>query len=173
MAAKPCDLWHHRWGTFWSSWIGGHACKISPRSVPPFQRRFFLKKNNGCWATWPMTSSFFCINQFIPRWPSKIFILIGYSVLHMQLWCHTEGTDDIIKSLIPHVEYLTRATFQFFFNGAVSEIQRSNASHFFPTWLPYHVTYDIIINIKTFYVSIRTNGENFLSIRQAVPEKRG
>jgi len=40
----------------------------------------------------------------------------------------------------------------------------------FPTWLPHHVTYNIII-IKTFYMSSRTNGENFVSIRQAVAEK--
>ena len=56
--------------------------------------------------------------------------------------------------------------------GAVSEIQRSKVFLFFPIWLPHHVTYDIIIIIKTFYMRIRTYGEYFISIRQVVPEKR-
>ena len=55
-----------------------------------------------------------------------------------------------------------------FFLGAVSEMQRSKV---FPTWLPHHVTYDIIIINRTFYVSSRSNGENLVSIRQAVAEK--
>ena len=44
-------------------------------------------------------------------------------------------------------------------------------SKVFPTWLPYHVTSDVISVIKTFHMSIRTNGGNLLSIRQAVAEK--
>ena len=55
--------------------------------------------------------------------------------------------------------------------GAVSEIQRSKVFFVFPIWLPHHVIYDVTIIIKTFYVSSRTNGENFDSIRQAVAEK--
>ena len=41
----------------------------------------------------------------------------------------------------------------------------------FSIWLPQHVAYDVIIIIKTFYMSSRTNEENFGSIRQAVAEK--
>jgi len=41
----------------------------------------------------------------------------------------------------------------------------------FPTWLPHHVTYDVIIISITFYLSRRSCGENFVSIRQAVAEK--
>ena len=33
------------------------------------------------------------------------------------------------------------------------------------------MTYDIIIIIKTFYISSRTNGGNFVSIRQVITEK--
>ena len=43
--------------------------------------------------------------------------------------------------------------------------------YIFPTWLPHHMTDDVIIIIKTFYTSSRTNGEDFVSIRQAVAEK--
>ena len=41
----------------------------------------------------------------------------------------------------------------------------------FPIWLPHHVTYDVIILIDTFHMTRRTNGENFVSIRQAVAKK--
>ena len=41
----------------------------------------------------------------------------------------------------------------------------------FQTWLPYHMTCDVTIIIKTFYISSRSDGENFVSIRQAVAEK--
>ena len=30
----------------------------------------------------------------------------------------------------------------------------------FPIWLPHHVTYDIIIIIKTFYLSSRSGGDD-------------
>ena len=36
----------------------------------------------------------------------------------------------------------------------------------FPTWLPHHVTYDVMVVIATFYMSSNTNRENFVSIRQ-------
>jgi len=35
----------------------------------------------------------------------------------------------------------------------------------------HHVTYDVIIIIETFYMNSRTDGENLVSIRQAVVEK--
>ena len=57
-----------------------------------------------------------------------------------------------------------------FFLGAVSEIQRSNF-FVFPIWLSLHETYDVIIIIKTFYMSSCTDDENFISIRQAVASK--
>ena len=73
-------------------------------------------------------------------------------------------------TLFPHEEYLLFAKFQLFFHGVVSEIQRSKFCRF-PTWLPHHVTSDVIIIIKTFYMSSCTYGANFVSIRQAVAEK--
>ena len=41
----------------------------------------------------------------------------------------------------------------------------------FLTWLTHHMTDDIIIFIATFHISSRTNGENFVSIRQVLVEK--
>ena len=88
----------------------------------------------------------------------------------MQLWRHIEGTYGIIKIiLIPHEEYLICAKFQLFV-GAFRDTEVQSFS-IFPIWLPHHMTYDVIIIIKTFYMSSRTNGENFVSIRQAVAEK--
>ena len=57
-----------------------------------------------------------------------------------------------------------------FFLGVVSEIEVQSFFRF-SNWLPHHVAYDIIIIIKTFYMSSCTNGENFVSIRQAVAVK--
>ena len=57
-----------------------------------------------------------------------------------------------------------------FFLDAVSEIALKSFS-VFPTWLLHHVTDNIIIMIKTFNMSIRTDSENFVSIQQAVVEK--
>jgi len=59
------------------------------------------------------------------------------------------------------------------FVGVVSEMLRSKVffSSVFPIWLPHPVTLDIIIIISTFYMSICTNGENFVSIRRTVAEK--
>ena len=56
------------------------------------------------------------------------------------------------------------------FHGAISEIEVQSFS-IFPKWLPHQVTYDVILMIKTFYMSSCTYGENFISIRQAVAEK--
>ena len=60
-------------------------------------------------------------------------------------------------------------SFNFFF-GVVSEIEVQSFS-VFPTWLPHHVTYDVIIINITFCMSIRSDGENFVSIQEAVVEK--
>ena len=64
IAAKPCDLWHHRSQTFCSSLTGDNTCKVSPRSVQPFQRRFshwsdkaFDVCNYDVIITPPMTST--------------------------------------------------------------------------------------------------------------------
>ena len=48
-----------------------------------------------------------------------------------------------------------------FFLGVVSEIEIQSFP-IFPTWLPHYVTYDVIIIIKTFRMSSRTNGEIFV-----------
>ena len=101
---------------------------------------------------------------------AKIFILIGCGVLHMQLWRHNKGTYDILKIHTPHEEYLLCAKYQFFpwYSFRYTEVQSFSV---FPTWLPHYMTYDIIIITKIFYMSIRSYGENFISIWQAVASK--
>ena len=103
---------------------------------------------------------------------SKNFILIRWSVLHMQIWRHNEGTYDVIKkiNLISHEEYLLCAKFQFFPWCSVRDIE-VQSFYIFPTWLSHHVTYDIIIIIKTFHINSCTYGENFVWIWQAVMKK--
>ena len=83
---------------------------------------------------WRHLFFFFSVDQFIPRWPTKIFMLIGCRVLRKQLWCYNEGTCDIIKriTLIPHGEYLTCAKFQFFPWSGFGDTEVQNFS-FFPT----------------------------------------
>ena len=152
-------------------------CKISPRSDQPFQRRFFegfyyFLKPYGCRVTWPMTSSNFFVDHFIPRWLSIFFILIGCSIIHMQLWYHNKGSYDVIKKITYSPwEVLCRCQVSIF---SMERFRRCRGPTFllFPTWLPHHMNYDIIIIIKTFYMSIRTDGENLVSIRQVVAEKR-
>ena len=135
-------------------------CKVSSQSVQPFQRRFlkvlcFLNnmaaESRDQWRHQQMI-----VNHFNPRWPSIIFLLIGCSVPHMQLWCHNEGTYDVTK--IPHsfsmrstcyvtlvhpwlVEHLCEVSSRF--------IQPLWRRRFFigfrinPIWLPNHVNNDI------------------------------
>ena len=114
------------------------------------------------------------VAEFILRWPWKFFILIGSSILRMQLWRHNEGTYDVIKkkvALIPREEYLLCAKFQIFPWCGFRDRGPKFFFCFFPIWLPHHITYNIIIIIETFYISSRSNGENFVSIWQAVAEK--
>ena len=51
--------------------------------------------------------------------------------------------------------------------------QRYRGPKFFPfsNMAPQHVMYDVIIINNIFYMSSHTNGEKFVSIRQAVAEK--
>ena len=127
----------HVW-SFCSSWIGSHTRKVSPQSVQPLQRRRFLKvfKKNSktIWLPNHVTDDIinsFSVAYFIPRWSSKFFILIRCSVLHMQLWCHNEGTYDIIQNHT-HSSWSTCYMPSFnFYLGAVSEIQRSKSFPFF------------------------------------------
>ena len=92
--------------------------------------------------------------------------------LHMQLWRHDQGTYDVIETrhLFPMRSTCCVPSFNFFL-GVVSEIRRSKVFSIFPTWLPHHVTCDVINIIKTFYMGSDTNAENFVSIRQAVVDK--
>ena len=57
-----------------------------------------------------------------------------------------------------------------FFLGAVSDTEVQSFS-VFPTWLPQHVTCDVIILNETFYMRRRPYGENFVSIQHVVAEK--
>ena len=147
MAANPCDQWHHMCEPFVPH--GQAVIHVKFRldlfsyfREEDFWRFFFCCLNQDCQITWPMTSCFFFVAHFIPIWPSKIFILIGCGILHMQLWCHNEGPDDVIKKpLIPHEEYLPCAKFQFFL-GAVSEIQRYSVyEYLFPVIFPKFFQY--------------------------------
>ena len=73
-------------------------------------------------------------------------------------------------TLIPWQRYLPFAKFQFFLWCGFRDTEVQSFS-VFPTWLPHHVNYDVIITIATFYMSSRTYVENFISIRQVVAEK--
>ena len=134
-----------------------------------FEGFFFFLNNMAAESRDRWRQEIFSVDHFIPRWPSKFFILIRCHVLYKQLWRHIEGTYDVIKSTIPHEEYLLRTKFQFFpwCGFRDTEVQMFPI---FPIWLQHHVTYDVIIIIKIFYMSRRTNGENFVPIRQAVTE---
>ena len=57
-----------------------------------------------------------------------------------------------------------------FFLGVASKIEVQSFS-VFPTWLPHHVTYDVIIINKTFHMRSRSDGEKFVSIKRAVSAK--
>ena len=84
---------------------------------------------------------------------------------------HNEGTYDVIKStLIPHEEYLRGSKFQFFPRCGFRDTEVQSFS-VFPIWLPHHLTYDVIIIIKTFHMRSPSNRENFVSICPAVAEK--
>ena len=162
--------------TFCSSWIGRHMCKVLPLSVEPLLRRRFLKVFFiTIWLPNHVTDGiikFFPVDHFIPRLPSKIFILIRCSVLHIQLWRHNEGTYDIIITKHTYSSWGELAMCQVSIFSFV-RFQRCRGPKFsiFPTWLPNHVTYDIIIMIETFYMSSHTSDENFFSIWQVVVEK--
>ena len=103
--------------TFCFSWIGSHMCKVLPQSVQPFQRRFLkVSKKNEKTICLPnhMTDNIIqkkFVDHFIPRWPSKFFILISCGVLHMQLWRHNEGTYDVIKK-VTHSPWGVLAVYQ-------------------------------------------------------------
>ena len=74
------------------------------------------------------------------------------------------------KSLIPHEANLRCAKLTFFPWCGFRDTEVQSFS-FFPIWLPHHVTDDVMILIQTFYMDSRSDGENFVSIRQAVAEK--
>ena len=121
-------------GTFCSSWIGIHTCEVSPRSVQPlqfFQTIIFLKVFFNNMAAESHDRSHhqcsFSMNHFIPRWPSKCFILIRCSILHMQLWHHNEGTYVVIKNQLIHTCRVPSFNISL---SVVSEIQRSKFSRF-------------------------------------------
>ena len=102
----------------------------------------------------------------------KNFILIGCSVLHMQLWRHNEGTYDV-NTNHTHSPWGVLATCQVsIFSSVQVQRERSKMFPFFPKWLSHHVIYDIILIIITFHMRSQTCGENFVSIRQAVVEKK-
>ena len=88
-----------------------------------FQKRRFLKVKKIKTAIWlpnHVTNDvmkFFSVDHFIPRWPSKMFILIGCGVLHMQLWSHKKKSHSF-----PMMCTCYLPSFNFFL-VAVSEIE--------------------------------------------------
>ena len=77
--------------------------------------RFYVKNNMAAEPRDRCSHQFFCQLQMSPRWPSKIFILIGQSIWHVQLWYCNEATYIIIKKITVSFRlYFTRAKFQFF-----------------------------------------------------------
>ena len=89
----------HVW-TFCFSWRGSHTCKFSPRSVQPLQRKGFLKvKNKQTCLLNNVTDDvikFYSCGPIYPKMTQNIFVFIGCGIIHMQLWCHNEGTYDVI-----------------------------------------------------------------------------
>ena len=102
--------------------------------------------------------------QKFSYWSDVAFYTCNYDVITKAPLTSSKIT------LIPHEEYLPCAKFKIFpWCGF-----RDRCPNYFPvfqTWLPHHVTYDVTIMIKTFYMCSRTYVENFVSIRQAVVEK--
>ena len=64
-------------------------------------------------------------------------------------------------TLVSHGEYFTCTKFQFFSMERFRRYRGPKIS-FFPSWLPHHVTYDVIVITKTFYMSSCIYGENFM-----------
>ena len=145
-------------------------------SLKGFLKVFFLLKQCGCRITWLMTSIFFFLwtilllddPQKFSYWSDVAFYICNYDIVtkapgnkhHKKKTLHS-----FPRRSTCHVPSFNSS------HGAVLEIEVQHFSSF-PTWLPHHVAYYVIIIIKTFCMCSRTYGENFVSIRQAVPEKR-
>ena len=118
-----------------------------------------------------MTSSIFFFQPIYPKMTPKIFhtdrMLHSTYLIMMSSWRHQWHHTKII--LLSHQEHLLCGKFQFFpwFVFRDTEVQKFPI---FPTWLPHHMTDDRVI-IKTFYMSSRSDGENSVSIWQAVAEE--
>jgi len=116
IAPVPHDLWHHNYHKKNSASGSAYILKIS-----------YIDRTYSC------RGIFF-------------FILIRSSVVLVELWCHNEGTDDIIiKPSYSPLGVLGKELRFNFFHWAVWEIYWCK---FFLRWCPYHVTYDVIIMNK-------------------------
>ena len=98
--------------------------------------------------------------QNFSHWSDVAFYICNYDVI-------TKAPMTIKKSLF-HMTSTCQVSILSL--GVVSEIEVQSFS-VFPTWLSHYVAYDVIIMIKTFYMNIRSSGENFVSIWQLVAEK--
>ena len=134
MAAKLCDI-NYSFTTLYTHALGNICVKFHLNLFSHFGEEGFwrfIEKQKPIWLPNHLTddiSKKIFVDHFIPRWPSKFFILIRYNVLHMQLWHHSKGTYDIIKkSLISHEEYLLCAKFQFL---SLVRFQRYRCPKFF------------------------------------------
>ena len=108
MVAKSCGQWHHMCELFVPHGQAVRRVKFHLnlfrhfRDFLRFFNFFFLNNMAAESCDQWRHDFFFSVDHFIPRWPSKIFILIGCRVLHMQLWHHNEGTYDVIKKNLSH-----------------------------------------------------------------------
>jgi len=83
MAAKPCNLGDVIVGELFVP--HGEAMipvkfhlNLCNRFGEKFWSFFYVKNKNACRTTWAMNViNFFSTLQFSPRWPSKVFLLIG------------------------------------------------------------------------------------------------
>ena len=147
---------------------------MTPKPISPFH--FVAGDNNTLRAIsatlyiaakpwdWLMMSNFFLLSNLSFDDPQKISYRSDVAF-------YTCNNDVITKApmtykkrtLVSHEDYLTGVKFQFFPWSGFRDAEVESLS-FFPTWLPHHMTYDVIIIIKSFYLSNRTSGENFVLI---------
>ena len=152
--------------TFCSSWIGGHTCKVLPWSVQPFQRRCLKvkKQKQKIWLPNHVTDD--TINFFLwtnlslddhqkfSFWLYVAFYLCNYDIIMKAPMMSSKNDTYSPWGILAMCQVSMFSWLRF---------QRYRGPKFFrlPIWLPHHVTYYIIIIIKTFYMSSRTYGENF------------
>ena len=123
-------------------------------------RRHHRWQKKNCGPFYPfMTLKIFHTDQM---WPSTFAIMMSS---RRHLWCHLKKSHSF-----PMRSACCVPSFNFFPWCGFRDIEIQSFSVFL-IWLLHHVTNDVTTIIETFYMSIRTNGDIFVSIRQAVADK--